>query len=721
MVPLSDNSLPSARRTHPGNAGTDAALGRPVRTYCRNCEALCGMTALVNGPSVLELRPDPRHAISHGYLCRKGIAMAGIQHDDARVLHPLHRTDTGDFEQVSWEQAVADIARRLDAIVEESGPDALAWYLGNPAAFSPTHLFSALVYMRLHGSRQLYSSISQDGAARFAASALLYDDPTFIGIPDIERLDLIVIIGANPFTSNGSQLVMPNIQARLRAVVNRGGRVIVIDPRRTDTADAFEHIQIRPGTDVWLLSAVLRLILESDEFDIDYADIYARGIEILKSTVAGVTLEETARRTAVSEAEIVDLADAIAKATRMAVYGRTGTCTSAEGTLVTFLMDALNILTGNMLDSGGVLAGWTPWPMRLAANLLGIDGYDRYRSRIGRIPEVLGFMPAIELWTEIATRGVRALFVSAGNPVLTVPGTAQVKDGLSALELFVSIDLYVNESNRNADYILPATTWLERADSQFTLLPLMARPFVQSTQRVVLPRGQAREEREIIRRLLWAARPRSITRRAISRLLAVLLSIDIGATIHRLNRALTMLSRGNAAAEHGHAGISLRRAPRGLVRHIRRHGRVDLAPGPIVARLSKVFAEHTEPDRAYPMLMIGRRERTSLNSWLHLPTKRRGAPTLQLAPQDAQALAVDDGDRVRVSSRDGQLIATVEISDRLLSGVACLPHGWASFEGHGCNVNNITPDRLESVDKLSGMARLNAVDVRISATDAFEI
>src|SRR3954449_8514832 len=450
-------------------------------TFCRICEAHCGLVATVDGGRLERLRPDPQHPLSHGYACPKGIAMTEVQNAPDRVLHPMR----GD-ERVGWDEAIAEIGARLRAVRKRHGSDAVGWYMGNPGGASYSHTLWSKGFVDALGSPHYYTAGSQDVNNRFAASALMYGSPLRVPIPDLERTSFLLMVGANPFVSNGSVLSAPRVRDRLHAIVARGGRVVVVDPRRTETARAFEHLPIRPDTDAWLLLSLLHVVARESP---------------LGPLTEPFSPEATAERTGVPAERCRALARDLEAAGSAAVYGRTGSCLGRFGTLVAFLLDALNAVTGNLDAPGGAVFGRPAIALDDVAESIGLDTYGARHSRVGGFPDVLGAMPASVMADEISTPGagsLRALFVSAGNPVLSVPDGQALADAMGSLDLCVAIDLYVNETGRHADYVLPATTFLEREALPIAFLGFYTTPFVQWTEPVVAPRGEARDEWEII-------------------------------------------------------------------------------------------------------------------------------------------------------------------------------------------------------------------------------
>jgi formate dehydrogenase len=476
-------------------------MAERVVTFCRICEAHCGMVATVEDGRVTQLRPDPDHPLSSGYACPKGIAMTDVQNDPDRVLRPLRKNAAGEFERVSWDEALADIGTRLRAVREQHGPDSIGWYMGNPGAFSYSHTLWVKGFLDGLGSPHYYSAGSQDVNNRFAASAMLYGTPLVVPIPDLARTSFLLMLGANPMVSHGSVLTAPRIRDQLHAITGRGGRVVVLDPRRTETARQFEHVAVRPDSDAWLLLSMLHVLFEEGLADRRFLAGWTRDAAALERAAAPHTPESTQERTGVPPDDVRRLARDFAAADGAAAYGRTGSCLGRHGTVVAFLLDALNAATGNLDRPGGSVFGRPAIAIEDVGDLSGLASYGRKRSRVGGFPDVIGNMPASLIPQEIETPGdgqLRALFVSAGNPVLSVPDGEAMERALGELDLMVSLDFYVNETNRHADYVLPTTTFLERDDTPVAFLGFYTKPFVQHSDPVVPPAGESREEWAIV-------------------------------------------------------------------------------------------------------------------------------------------------------------------------------------------------------------------------------
>ncbi|GAA1575411.1 molybdopterin-dependent oxidoreductase [Actinomadura kijaniata] len=716
---------------------------RQAVTYCRICEPLCGLTVTVEDGRAARIRPDREHPLSKGFACPKGIAMSEIQNDPDRVLHPLRRRGDGTFERVSWDEALNDIARRLNALRRDHGGESIGWYFGNPATFSYSHPLWLNGFMKALGSPHFYSAGSQDTNSRFAASALLYGSPHLVPIPDLKRTNLLVMLGANPLVSHGSLVSAPRVREDLTAIVRRGGRVVVADPRRTETARAFEHLPVAPDGDAWLLLSLLHVLFDEGLADEAACARQATGIAALRRAVRDFPPEETGRRSGVDAAAARALARDLAAAGRAVVYGRTGTCLGRHATLVAFLIDAVTLVTGNLDRPGGAIFGDSPLRVDELLRMSGLATYGRTRSRVGAFPDVLGTFPAGVMAEEITTPGrgrLRALLVSAGNPLLTVPGSAALDRALDELDLLVCIDLYVTETGRKADYVLPATTFLEREDFPLPFLQLHLTPYVTWTEAVVPPRGEARQEWEIIdglaRRMglgVGAFGPQRLAHRLGVRpsprfLLDALLRTGPRGDWYGLRRGGLSLRRLRAEP---HGVVLADHQPTGTLRRRLRHRdrRVHLAPREILTEIERLAAAPGPPPE-YPLRLIGMREIRSHNSWMHnAPALMRGdrRHAARLNPEDAAEHGIADGARCRITSPHGAIELPVVVTDEMTPGTVAVPHGWGHDGGWtvanaagGANVNVLASPDPEDLERLAGMAHLNGIPVSVAPADAPE-
>jgi formate dehydrogenase len=715
-----------------------------VVTFCRICEAHCGMVATVEEGRVTRLRPDGDHPLSDGYACPKGIAMTDVQNDPDRVTHPLRRRPDGSFERVAWDDALADIGRRLRAIRDQHGPASIAWYMGNPGAFSYSHTLWVKGFLDALGSPHYYTAGSQDVNNRFAASALMYGSPLVVPIPDLQRTRFLLMIGANPMVSHGSVLTAPRVRDQLHAITARGGRVVVVDPRRTETARQFEHVAVRPDSDAWLMLSLIQVVFAEGLADRRFLAAFARDAERLERLAEAHTPESTEALTGIPAETVRALAHDFAAADGAAAYGRTGSCLGRFGTLVAFLIDALNAVTGNLDRPGGAVFGRPAVPIDEVAERFGLATYGKTRARFGDFPDVIGNLPAALMPREIETPGerqVHALFVSAGNPVLSVPDGNALERALGKLDLCVALDFYVNETNRHADYVLPSTTWLERDDTPLAFLGFYTTPFVQHSDAVVAPAGEAREEWEIVEAL---SRPLGIVPSSIP---ALRLLGRLGIRLRPQTLLDLLLRSGPEGDLFGlrRRGLSLkrlRRRPHGVVvadhvatgvlrsklRH--RDRRVRLAPEPIARELGRLGQASFAADGDFPLRLIGLRELRSHNSWMHnAPLLMRGGRThaARVHPDDAARHGIADGDRIRIASRSGAVEVQALVTDEMTPGTVALPHGWGHAGGWrlanehaGANYNLLTSAEPEDLEPLAGMTFLNGIAVRLERVGAAE-
>lgn len=716
-------------------------------TFCRICEPLCGMVATVEGGKLLSLRPDKDNPASSGFSCQKGIAFADVHNDPDRLTTPMRRTVSGEFEPVEWDTAMADIAERVRAIHRMHGSGAIGWYFGNPGAFSYSHVLWLLLLSMGFGSRlHLFTAGSQDINSRFVASQLLYGNSATMPVPDIPRTDLLVVIGANPVVSHGSGVTMPRIREHMKAVVKRGGRVLVIDPRKTETAADFEWLGIAPDGDAFLLLSLLQVMFTENLVDRALVAQHARGVAWLEGLVRPFTPESTQAQTGVDPGVVRQLARDLAGADRAVVYGRVGTCLGQNGTLTTYLLDVVNLVAGHLGRVGGSMFGSFGIPgerfaMKAVGALLGAV-YRRRRSRVGGFPSVLGSEPAGIMAKEITTPGrgqIRALFVGAGNPVLSVPNGDELEAACEQLDLMVGIDLYLNETLAHCHYVLPATTMYERDDFMIPFATLRPAPYRQATEAVVAPAGQARQEWQIIEDLtsrLWNLTPglRFIEglRRTVAlfgarlqpRLLAdALIRMSAGGDLFRLRRQGLTFDRlirdyphGKVLAEHL-PEVPLSRSVSYL------DGRMRLEHKDIESEVASLAAREHDP--RFPMRLIGMREARSENSWMHnVPMLMRGGRVQRalIHAYDADQLGVTTDDLLAITSPHGEIELPAQVSKDILPGVVAVPHGWGhrrragwstANANPGANVNLLMSSRPEDLEALAGMAHLNGVPVRV--------
>ncbi|QKR98392.1 molybdopterin-dependent oxidoreductase [Sphingomonas sp. CL5.1] len=701
-------------------------------TFCRLCESFCGLVATVEGGRVTAVAPDRDNPHSIGHACVKGIRIADVTNDPDRVLRPLKRVGgPGEFAPVSWAEALDDIAARLRAIRERHGGGALAGYLGNPTAFSTNSFMGFGEFVAAIGAKKLYGAGSQDSNARLTANYMIHGAPVPLAFADLPQCDFLLILGANPMVSNGWMIFDPRWRHDLEAIAARG-RVVVVDPRATETARRGEHVAINPDSDAWLLAGMLHVLFAEDRIDRAAVAAVTTGLPDLEQAVRAVPLAAVGAATGIPVDTIAALARDFAGAERAAVYGGLGLCRGRFGTFGSYLASVLNAVTGRYGAPGGVRFGRQLFGGAFAAMA---GGYSDNANRVGGVPAIAGKLAAALLPADIEEEGdrIRALIVSAGNPVVSAPGGARLAAALEKLELHVSLDFYVNETNKHAHYVLPTLTFLERADWPLVGMHALMRPFLQYTEAVVPPMGEARDDYAIYagiaRRMGLDAPSLSPRKQALGR---------FGLLPDPLGQVDRMLRRGPVGDHFGErdgwSRARLRDRPHGVMlddmpedRHRWRArvahpgGRLDLWHPLAAPELARLRAGLSRP--AGTLVLIGRRDIRSINSWMHNSDKlvRSQHPTLMIHPEDAAARDIADGDEVRVSNANGAIRVPAEITDGIARGTVSYPHGWGHAGGwqranatEGRNVNVLLGLGVEWVEWVSGMTLLDCLDVEVT-------
>ena len=750
---------------------------------CPLCEACCGLEVRTQGQRILSIRGQAGDVLSAGYVCPKAVALKDLHDDPDRLRTPLIRRHgrSSPLQPASWAEAFALIGQRLPAITAQHGRDALGLVVGNPSA----HKMGLLLYfarlVRAAGSKNYFSASTLDQMPKQLQSGLMFGHWLSIAVPDIARTDFMLVLGANPVASNGSMWTVPDFRGKAKALRARGGRLVVVDPRRTETAElADAHHFIRPGTDVFLLAAMVNTLFDEHLVRLGHAAPWVAGVDALRLAVTGFTPEAVAARCGIPAATIRQLARDLAGAKTACVYGRIGTCTQAFGTLASWLIDVLNTLTGNLDQPGGVLFAKAP---AFAANTAGKSGIGRgvstgrHHGRVSGAPEVFGELPIVQLAEEIETPGagqIKALIVVAGNPVLSAPNGQRLAAALDTLDFMVSLDIYCNETASHADVILPGLSALEEGHYDVPFPQFSHRNQARYSPPVfAAPAGQPPEWQNLLRLVgILRGRPADCDIHALDdELLADDLRRSAGDKAPAMLQALAAwqgperlvdlalrtgpygdgfgfglngasadgLTLAKVAAQPG--GIDLGPLQARLPEVLRTpSGLVELAPALLLADLPRALAELVNPltnpltsPPASPadgdLLIIGRRDVRSNNSWMHnLPTLAKGPDrcTLLVHPLDAQHHGLVDGGMAQVQRGKATLLAPVVISTAMMPGVVSLPHGWGhglagsrlqvAAERPGANLNRVLDDSL--IDPLSGNAVLSGVAVQVRAAPA---
>lgn len=700
---------------------------------CNLCEAMCGVKLEVREGKVSSLRGDPEDPLSRGHLCPKAMALKELHEDPDRLRTPLRRVGSG-WEQVSWDSALDEAAQRLLAVQRAHGNDAVASYLGNPNVHNTGAALFGGFFSRALKTRNRYSATSVDQLPHHLAAYWMLGHQLLLPVPDLERTQHFLILGANPLASNGSLMTAPGMRQRLDAIRARGGRVVVVDPRRTETAArADQHVFITPGTDALLLLAMLQVVLERGPA-LGRLAAFTSGLEVLWEAVKPFPPERVAGPTGIGAGAIRALATDFAAAPSAVAYGRVGTSMQAFGSVATWLISALNIVTGNFDRPGGAMFPTPAFDPRTLPKALAVGkgSYGRWRSRVRGLPEAGGELPVATLADELLTPGpgqVRALVTVAGNPVLSTPNGKRLGEALAGLDFMVSVDPYLNETTRHAHLILPPPSPLERGHFDVIFHLLAVRNTVRSAPALFDPGPGARHDWQILlglaRRLeegRTGKRLGSWVRNAALERLGPEGLLDLGLRLGP-HGGLGGLSLAKVK-QHVH-GLDLGPLVPGLPQRLfTKDRRIQLAPAPLLAdlaRLERTLSESAAPDG---LVLIGRRHLRDNNSWLHnVPKLVSGAPrcTLLMHPLDAQARSLSGGEQVRVSSQAGAVAVPLELSADMMRGVVSLPHGYGhGVEGTrlgvanahaGASINDLTDER--ALDALSGNAAFSGVPVQV--------
>ncbi len=678
-----------------------------TKTFCRICEAACGLEVEREGAK-LKIRPDRAHPSSHGFVCAKGTRFAEVAFHPSRVLAPRVRS-AGVAREVSWELALAEVRARILPILEEHGPHSVALYVGNPLAFNALGQMATIFLGRAIGTRNVFTAGSQDCNNKFAAATILHGTPVIQPIPDFDHAELAVLFGTNPAVSQSSFVHLEGGSTTFDRMKERGARMVFVDVRETESAKRWgELVAIRPGTDVWLLLALLGLLADHAP-----ADDRVEGLDRLLSLAREVSPERAARVTGVDARVIRELASAIGSV-RTALHMSVGVNQGPFGTLSYIALQALAFVSGNYDRRGGSLFSPIGVP---GARLVRRGGFFTRgdTSRVGGFPTVFDSLPGGVLADEILTEGaerVRALIVVAGDPLRSIPGASRLSKALDALDALVCVDLFESLTGRKADVLLPCTSWLERSDLSLTSLPLSTTDLVQTTRAVIEPLGQARHDHQIAAELSLALDRPLFGSEAIARRLATL---EPDAAIGAITElAWRLFDRDPARRGYGIRGAKPR--PGTYL------GRGPMTPGRRVrfwdrsldAERERLLDHERAVERASGFVLVGRRRRIGHNSWLHGGT-REGALEGEawLHPRDLDALGVEDGGTIELRTEAGSARVPARAKDGVERGTVVLPHGELEV-----NLNELLPSGPAHIERNSGMCVMTGVPVEVSAVRA---
>lgn len=700
---------------------------------CSLCEATCGIEIRYDDKTgdIESIKGDKSDPFSRGYICPKATALQDLHNDPDRLRKPLKKTASG-WQEISWSQALNEAAEGFRRIQAEHGRDAVGSYLGNPNVHNYGNMIFGPLLLKQLGSKNKFSATSVDQLPHHMASLHMFGHQLQIPVPDIDRTDFLIVMGGNPLASNGSLMTAPDIKNRLKAIRERGGKILVIDPRRSETAGvADEHWFIRPGQDVLLLLSLLYVFTHELKAQLPALPEYIDSAD-LAGLCAAYAPENTAARTGIDAAQVRALAAQWLQAKSAVCYGRMGVSVQQYGGLCQWLINVLNIVSGNFDREGGAMFT-SP-----AVDIVGITAaqggrghFDRYRSRVRNLPEFGGELPVAVLAEEILTPGkgqIRAMLTVAGNPLLSTPNTRQLERAFESLDFMVSVDYFLNETSRHADLILPPCGPLERDHYDVIFNALAVRNVAKYSTALFKPKAGVLQDWQILLELTKRLNRGDLKKRLINRLTwAVMGWLKPEGVLNK------MLKSGKSGLDLN----ALKKQPEGIdlgalqpvmpKRLFTRDKRLNLTPDVYLKALAEVASELQQPLlTGDQLLLIGRRHIRSNNSWLHNSqrlVKGKSRCTLMLNPADAERLGIADGVSVRVSSRVAELEVVAEVSDELMPGVVSIPHGWGhnvpgirlrqAQQVAGVNTNDLTDDQL--LDGLTGNAALNGVAVTLTA------
>ena len=693
---------------------------------CNLCEAICGLKISFEDGRITSVRGNADDPLSRGYICPKGVSMADIYTDPDRLRRPVRRVGD-EWVEIGWDEAFDLVADGLAGAINEHGPDSLGIYLGNPSAHSLGSLTHGIGLIKTFRTRNKFSASSCDQLPHQLVAHLMYGHQLFLAVPDLDRTSYLLVFGANPMASNGSLMTAPDFPNRLRELKARGGRLVVFDPRRTETAKvASEHHFVRPGSDAFVLLAMLQVLFTEG---LTRPAPYVDGLGAAAEAVAGFTPEVAEERSGVPGGEIRRIAREFAAADGAVAYGRIGVSTQGFGTICQWAIQLLNLVTGNLDREGGALYT-NPAIDAVGTGLISRGHHGRYTSRVRGFAESGGELPVAVMREEITTAGegqIRAMLTLAGNPVLSTPDGAALDEALRGLDFMACVDIYLNETTRHADVILPPTSALERDQYDLVFHLLAVRNTARFTPALFPKPADARHDWEIFREIALRTTARLDRKPPLRRRLEARVRLSLSPTV-----IIAGLLR------RGRSGVTLRRLrkhPAGIDLGPLRAGqlpgrlpargkRIDAAPGLVLDDLDRLRAVPAPADGE--LVLIGRRHRQDCNSWLH-NTERltRGRPRHQLFmhPDDLAARGLADGATVAVSSRVGKVEVDVLATDDVMPGVVSLPHGYGHQVGGtrlavaatvpGVSINDLTdPERLD----VSGNAALSGVPVTVTAS-----
>jgi len=712
----------------------------PHYRNCTLCEAMCGIAITVASDHRLDIRGDDDDPFSRGYICPKAVALQDLHYDKDRLKRPVKRT-SGGWQELDWDEAFDEVAKNLNRVRTQYGRNSLATYLGNPTVHNYGALLFAPGFIRSLHTRNRFSATSVDQLAHHVAGFLMFGHQLLLPIPDVDRTRFFLILGANPVVSNGSLMTAPGMSRRLEEIRQRGGKVVLVDPRKNETARfADQHLFIRPGTDVFLLLSLLHVVFETG---VNGTGSYVKNIEAVEQIVSEFPPERVEALTGIDASKIRNLAQEFIAAESAVCYGRIGVSTQEFGAVCQWLINVLNIVTGNSDRAGGAMFTLPAFdPIAAPESLAPRGSFGRWHSRVRKLPEFAGELPVAALAEEILTEGegqIKALVTLAGNPVLSTPNGRELDRALDSLEFMVSIDPYINETTSHAHIILPPTSILERGHYDLAFHVLAVRNTAKFSSPMFERHDYARHDWEILLELQTRMEGNGVKERlkrsVVNHLLGPERMLDLGLRFGPYGAKLNPFSRGltlSRLKESVH-GIDLGPMKPCLPGRLKTADKqIDLAPEVFVKDIQRVKSKLDEVVSTNGhLLLIGRRQLRSNNSWMHnshrlvRSNSTRPDCTIIMHPSDAAERKLKNGQAVSVQSQVGSIVLPVEVSDEIMRGVVSIPHGWGhdrrgnqlevAQQNPGASINDVTDSR--AIDAVCGTAAFNGTPVIVESAE----
>ena len=690
----------------------------PIKTHyraCNLCEAICGLIIEHKEGQVLSIKGDPNDPLSKGHICPKAVALQDIYNDPNRLSSPIKKTKDG-WLKISWKQAYREIGEKIKELQKHYGNDAVAFYQGNPSVHNyGSMLFSGGLRKALQ-TKNNYSATSLDQLPHQYVAQLMFGHSLLIPIPDIDRTDFFLIIGANPLVSNGSMMTAPGMANRIKAIQKRGCKVVVIDPRRTETAKkADQHLFINPETDVYLILALLNEIFISQRVNLKQANTYSINLDKIKELALPYTPQKVSDITGINALTIRQLAQEFADAKTAVCYGRMGVSVQTNGTISQWLINVLNIVTGNFDNPGGHMFTKPAVTIRRGKQK---SLEPRWFSRVSKKPEIMGELPMAVFSEEITTAGegkILGFIISAGNPVLSAPNGKKIASALNQLDFMVAIDIFLNETTQHANIILPPATGLEIDHYDLIFNSFAVRNVAKYSPALFKPAPNAQYDWQIFKALAKEINQKTTWKNKLTdwwQTPTRLLNIGLKTGPYGKSEKLSL-----AKLKENPHGIDLGPLTPMMPQLLfTRDKQINLAPEILVSEMKEVYMRFTNTEKPSQLKLISRRNLRSNNSWMHNINRLAGGSnkcTLHINPKDAQERGVVDNDIVIVQSKTGEVKVAVEFSDDMMPGVVSLPHGWgnSTHSNPGVSINDLTDDTR--IDNLTGNAAFSGVEVEI--------